>query len=69
MAAPRHFARCKAGFHLLGYECPLVRPEVVAHLGLPGRLTLHRGRAWTFMPADLVGQDAPRQRIFSRILG
>eukprot|EP00964_Phaeocystis_antarctica_P048266 scaffold27951_cov33-Phaeocystis_antarctica.AAC.1 len=55
-----------SGLHLLGL-CR--RSEVVAHLGLPGRLTLHRGRAWTFMPADLAGQDAPRQRTFSRILG
>ena len=33
------------------------------------RLALHRGRAWTFTPADLAGQDAPRHRTFSRILG
>eukprot|EP00964_Phaeocystis_antarctica_P013355 scaffold7312_cov64-Phaeocystis_antarctica.AAC.4 len=42
---------------------------VVAHLGLRGRLTLHRGRAWTFMSADLAGQDARRLRICGRILG
>eukprot|EP00964_Phaeocystis_antarctica_P008029 scaffold4315_cov60-Phaeocystis_antarctica.AAC.1 len=29
----------------------------------------HRGRAWTFMPADLAGQDAQRLRICGRILG
>eukprot|EP00964_Phaeocystis_antarctica_P141912 scaffold107047_cov24-Phaeocystis_antarctica.AAC.1 len=43
--------------------------DVAAHFGLPGRLALQRGRAWTFMPADLAGQDAPRQRTFSRTLG
>ena len=32
---------------------------------------LHRdlNRAWTFMPADLAGENAPRHRTFSKILG
>eukprot|EP00964_Phaeocystis_antarctica_P143773 scaffold109382_cov32-Phaeocystis_antarctica.AAC.1 len=43
--------------------------DVVAQFRSAGRLTLHRGRAWTFMPADLAGQNAPQHRTFSKILG
>jgi len=58
-------------FVLFGFRSAVwvSRSEVVARFRSPGRLTLHRGRAWTFMPADLAGQNAPRRRTFSKILG
>ena len=62
---------------------PIARPELAPHPGTRtdpdcARLAFswralgpagNRGRAWTFMPADLAGQNAPRHRTFSNILG